>query len=59
MALAPHEARRAMMDFFRQCVRDGRTEVFDDLRQWGLADAVLALLFVDLAAADDALRAAL
>ena len=59
MALAPHEARRAMMDFFRQCVRDGRTEVFDDLRQWGLADAVLALLFVNPAAADDALRAAL
>jgi hypothetical protein len=50
---------RAVLDFFTQCVKEGTTDVFVDLRDWGLCAAVLALLFHDSGAAYDALLSTL
>jgi hypothetical protein len=50
---------RAVLDFFTQCVKEGTTDVFVDLRDWGLCTAVLALLFHDSGAAYDALLSTL
>ena len=56
---APGVVRETVRDFFVKCVAQGETDVFDDLRDWGLTGAVLSLMFHDPAEADAALMAAL
>jgi hypothetical protein len=47
----------AVAEFFVQCVATGTTDVFVDLREWGLTGPVLALMFHDARLAFAALTA--